>query len=55
MKSRLLLGLSWDHHNLILEQAEEAGLKRVAYELEKAHQFQGVFHYLTEQGLSYSI
>ena len=43
---------SRDHHNLILEQAEEAGLKRVAYELEKADQFQGVFDYLTEQGLS---
>ena len=42
---------SRDHHNLILEQAEEAGLKRVAYELEKADQFQGVFDYLTEKGL----
>ncbi|MCQ6275955.1 VOC family protein [Bacillus sp. V3B] len=42
---------SRDHHNLILEQAEAAGLKRVAYELEKADQFQGVFDYLTEQGL----
>ena len=26
---------SGDHHNLILEQGEEAGLKRVAYELGK--------------------
>jgi 2,3-dihydroxy-p-cumate/2,3-dihydroxybenzoate 3,4-dioxygenase len=45
------LRCSRDHHNLILEQAEEAGLKRVAYELEKADQFQGVFDYLIEQGL----
>jgi 2,3-dihydroxy-p-cumate/2,3-dihydroxybenzoate 3,4-dioxygenase len=43
---------SRDHHNLILQQADEAGLVRVAYELEKASQFQGVFDYLTEQGLN---
>ncbi|WP_394232337.1 VOC family protein [Niallia oryzisoli] len=43
---------SRDHHNLILEQGPEAGLKRVAFELEKASQFQGVFDYLTEQGLN---
>jgi 2,3-dihydroxy-p-cumate/2,3-dihydroxybenzoate 3,4-dioxygenase len=45
------LRCSGDHHNLILEQGEEPGLKRVAYELEKTEQFQGVFDYLTEQGL----
>ena len=43
---------SYDHHNLILEQGEEAGLIRVAYELEKNDQFQGVFDYLTEIGLN---
>nr|WP_295969703.1 VOC family protein [uncultured Bacillus sp.] len=42
---------SHDHHNLILQQGEEAGLIRVAYELEKSEQFQGVFDYLTEKGL----
>lgn len=46
------LRCSGDHHNLILEQGEEIGLKRVAYELEKVDQFQGVFDYLTEQGLN---
>ena len=46
------LRCSGDHHNLILEQGEESGLKRVAYELEKTEQFQGVFDYLTEQGLN---
>lgn len=46
------LRCSGDHHNLILEQGEEIGLKRVAYELEKIDQFQGVFDYLTEQGLN---
>ena len=43
---------SHDHHNLILTQGEEAGLIRVAYELEKAEQFQGVFDYLTEIGVN---
>ena len=43
---------SYDHHNLILEQGEEAGLIRVAYQLEKNDQFQGVFEYLTEIGLN---
>lgn len=47
----VFLRSSYDHHNLILEQAPEAGLVRVAYELEKIEQFQGVFDYLTEQGL----
>lgn len=46
------LRCSSDHHNLILEQGKEAGLKRVAYELEKEDQFQGVFDYLTEKGLN---
>ena len=43
---------SYDHHNLILEPGSEAGLKRVAFELEKASQFQDVFDYLTEKGLN---
>ncbi|WP_071395152.1 VOC family protein [Bacillus tuaregi] len=43
---------SRDHHNLILVEGPEAGLKRVAFELEKASQFQDVFDYLTEQGLN---
>lgn len=46
------LRCSGDHHNLILVQGNEPGLKRVAYELEKTEQFQGVFDYLTEQGLN---
>ncbi|MCQ6282677.1 VOC family protein [Bacillus sp. EB600] len=46
------LRCSGDHHNLILEQGEEPGLKRVAYELEKVDQFQGVFDFLTEQGIN---
>jgi 2,3-dihydroxy-p-cumate/2,3-dihydroxybenzoate 3,4-dioxygenase len=48
----VFLRSSYDHHNLILEQAPEAGLVRVAYELEKIEQFQGVYDYLTEQGLN---
>jgi len=51
-EDRVFLRCSYDHHNLILEQGPEAGLKRVAYELEKTEQFQGVFDYLTEQGLN---
>ena len=43
---------SYDHHNMILEQGSEPGLKRVAFELEKASQFQDVFNYLTEKGLN---
>lgn len=43
---------SHDHHNLVLQQGEEAGLIRVGYELEKADQFQGVFDYLTEIGVN---
>lgn len=46
------LRCSGDHHNLILEQGDEPGLKRMAFELERADQFQGVFDYLTEQGLN---
>ncbi|KAA9029988.1 VOC family protein [Niallia endozanthoxylica] len=46
------LRTSHDHHNLILEQAPEAGLKRVGFELEKASQFQDVFNYLEEKGLN---
>ncbi len=43
---------SYDHHNMILEQGSEPGLKRVAFELEKASQFQDVFNYLTDKGLN---
>ncbi len=43
---------SYDHHNLILQQGSEPGLKRVGWELEKASQFQDVFDYLTEKGLN---
>jgi 2,3-dihydroxy-p-cumate/2,3-dihydroxybenzoate 3,4-dioxygenase len=46
------LRASRDHHNLILQQADEAGLVRVAYELERIDSFQEVFDYLTEQGLN---
>lgn len=46
------LRCSYDHHNLVLEKGLEAGLKRVAYELEKAEQFQSVFDYLTDKGLN---
>jgi 2,3-dihydroxy-p-cumate/2,3-dihydroxybenzoate 3,4-dioxygenase len=45
------LRTSYDHHNLILEQGPEAGLKRVAFELESASQFDDAFKYLTEKGL----
>jgi 2,3-dihydroxy-p-cumate/2,3-dihydroxybenzoate 3,4-dioxygenase len=46
------LRCSYDHHNIILEQGSEPGLKRVAFELEKSEQFQGAFDYLTEKGLN---
>lgn len=46
------LRCSYDHHNLILEEGAVAGLKRVAYELEKAEQFQNVYDYLKEKGLN---
>ena len=46
------LRTSYDHHNLILEQGPEAGLKRVAFELESASQFDDAFQYLTEKGLN---
>nr|WP_295972253.1 VOC family protein [uncultured Bacillus sp.] len=43
---------SFDHHNLILEQGTEPGLKRVAFELASASQFDEAFLYLQEQGLN---
>ena len=43
---------SYDHHNLILQEGPEPGLKRVGWELEKASQFQEVFDYLTDKGLN---
>lgn len=45
------LRCSRDHHNLILEQSFEAGLKRVAFELESASQFDNAFQYLMDKGL----
>ncbi|MEH6941299.1 VOC family protein [Bacillus sp. JJ722] len=46
------LRCSRDHHNLILEESFEAGLKRVAFELESANQFDIAFQQLTEKGLN---
>lgn len=46
------LRCSDDHHNLILEQSLEAGLKRVAFELESANQFDIAFQDLEEKGLN---
>jgi 2,3-dihydroxy-p-cumate/2,3-dihydroxybenzoate 3,4-dioxygenase len=46
------LRCSRDHHNLILEQSYEAGLKRVAFELESAKQFDIAFKHLSDKGLN---
>lgn len=46
------LRCSRDHHNLILEEGDEAGLKRVAFELESAKQFDIAFRQLQAKGLN---
>jgi 2,3-dihydroxy-p-cumate/2,3-dihydroxybenzoate 3,4-dioxygenase len=46
------LRCSRDHHNLILEESFEAGLKRVAFELESAKQFDIAFEQLVKKGLN---
>lgn len=46
------LRASQDHHNLILQQGPEPGLKRIAFELERAEQFDDAFKYLQEQGFN---
>ena len=48
----VFLRSSYDHHNLILRTRGRSRFKSVAFELEKASQFQGVFNYLTEKGLN---
>lgn len=46
------LRCSRDHHNLILEERFEAGLKRVAFELESSDQFDVAFQHLMDKGLN---
>jgi 2,3-dihydroxy-p-cumate/2,3-dihydroxybenzoate 3,4-dioxygenase len=45
------LRCSRDHHNLILYPGKEAGLKRVAFELEDEKQLEIAFEHLTKNGL----
>lgn len=46
------LRCSADHHNLILYQGEEPGIKRAAYKLASPEDLQNAFKHLTDVGLS---
>lgn len=45
------LSCSADHHNLVLYQADEPGLKRVAWEMENEQELARAFDHFTAQGL----
>lgn len=46
------LSCSQDHHNVVLYEGKEAGLKRVAFEVESEEELEKAFEHFTKQGLN---